>query len=187
MHNIISLVLLLLWLWPQVGPGRLDWWYWPGSYNMLFVCFIWWILFPFNLVMVALWWWLGDVVVVMVAGWWTGGDGGWVVVMVAGDGVWGDGGEGGDGVWSEGGDGGGWVIVAFSKCHWHVLGSWNVVPYCFIAIVLVLNVSVWLTVQMLLIMMMVIERNGRVDQVDFAKRLHGWMSAGFKELGDLGE
>ena len=39
---------------------------------------------------------------------------------------------------------------------------------------------------MLLIMMMLIERNGQVDQLDFAKRIHNWMTSGFKELGDIG-
>ena len=39
---------------------------------------------------------------------------------------------------------------------------------------------------MLLIMLMLIERNGGVDQRDFAARLHNWMLHGFKEFGDLG-
>lgn len=40
---------------------------------------------------------------------------------------------------------------------------------------------------MLLIMLMVIDRNGGLDQVDFASRLHNWMCSGFKEFGDLGK
>lgn len=41
-------------------------------------------------------------------------------------------------------------------------------------------------VQMLLIMLMLIEKKGRVDQLDFAARLHHWMRHGFTEFGDLG-
>lgn len=40
---------------------------------------------------------------------------------------------------------------------------------------------------MLLIMLMLIEKNGRVDQLDFAAKLHNWMCHGFAELGDVGE
>ena len=39
---------------------------------------------------------------------------------------------------------------------------------------------------MLLIMLMLIERHGEVNQKDFAARLHNWMLHGFKEFGDLG-
>lgn len=39
---------------------------------------------------------------------------------------------------------------------------------------------------MLLIMLMLIENKGRVDQLDFASRLHNWMCHGFTEFGDLG-
>lgn len=40
---------------------------------------------------------------------------------------------------------------------------------------------------MLLIMLMLIERNGEVSQKDFAARVHNWMLHGFKEFGDLGK
>ena len=40
---------------------------------------------------------------------------------------------------------------------------------------------------MLLIMLMLIEKNGRVDQLDFAAKIHNWMCRGFAELGDVGE
>jgi hypothetical protein len=39
---------------------------------------------------------------------------------------------------------------------------------------------------MLLILMMVVEKNGGVDKLDFAAKLHNWMCNGFKELGDYG-
>lgn len=39
---------------------------------------------------------------------------------------------------------------------------------------------------MILIMQMLIERNGSIDQLDFAAKIHGWMNHGFQELGDLG-
>ena len=40
---------------------------------------------------------------------------------------------------------------------------------------------------MLLIMLMLIEKKGKVDQLDFAARLHNWMLHGFAEFGDLGD
>lgn len=39
---------------------------------------------------------------------------------------------------------------------------------------------------MLLIMLMLTELNGKVDQLDFASRMYNWMRHGFKELGDIG-
>lgn len=39
---------------------------------------------------------------------------------------------------------------------------------------------------MLLILLMLIEKNGKVDQLDFATRIHNWMKHGFEELGDIG-
>ena len=39
---------------------------------------------------------------------------------------------------------------------------------------------------MLLILQMINEKDGKVDKVDFAKRLYTWMQYGFKELGDHG-
>ncbi len=39
---------------------------------------------------------------------------------------------------------------------------------------------------MLLIMLMLIERNGEVDQKDFAGRLNNWRLHGFTEFGDQG-
>jgi hypothetical protein len=39
---------------------------------------------------------------------------------------------------------------------------------------------------MLLILQMIVEKGGQVDVLDFASRLHTWMSQGFKELGDIG-
>ena len=39
---------------------------------------------------------------------------------------------------------------------------------------------------MLLIMMMLIEKGGKVDQLDFAAKVHNWMLHGFEEFGDLG-
>ena len=41
--------------------------------------------------------------------------------------------------------------------------------------------------QMLLILLMLIDKQGKVDQLDFAARLHNWMLHGFKEFGDLGK
>ena len=40
---------------------------------------------------------------------------------------------------------------------------------------------------MLLILQMINENHGKVDKVDFAKRLYSWMQYGFKELGDFGK
>jgi len=37
--------------------------------------------------------------------------------------------------------------------------------------------------QMLLILQMIVENDGKVDRVDFAKRLYHWMQHGYKELG----
>ena len=34
---------------------------------------------------------------------------------------------------------------------------------------------------------MIVEKGGRVDVLDFANRLHTWMTQGFKELGDIGK
>ena len=34
---------------------------------------------------------------------------------------------------------------------------------------------------------MIVEKGGRVDVLDFASRLHTWMTQGFKELGDIGK
>lgn len=39
---------------------------------------------------------------------------------------------------------------------------------------------------MLLIMLSIIDKNGIVDEKDFAARLHNWMLKGFSELGDHG-
>lgn len=39
---------------------------------------------------------------------------------------------------------------------------------------------------MLLIMMMLTEKGGKIDQLDFAAKIHNWMLHGFQELGDLG-
>ena len=41
--------------------------------------------------------------------------------------------------------------------------------------------------QMLLILQMIVEKGGKVDVLDFASRLHTWMTQGFKELGDIGK
>lgn len=40
---------------------------------------------------------------------------------------------------------------------------------------------------MLLILQMINDNHGKVDKVDFAKRLYNWMQYGFKELGDYGK
>lgn len=40
--------------------------------------------------------------------------------------------------------------------------------------------------QMLLIMLSIIDNNGKVDYLDFAKRLRKWLTSGFPELGDIG-
>ncbi len=40
--------------------------------------------------------------------------------------------------------------------------------------------------QMLLILQMILDRNGGVDKLDFAKRIQNWRSHGFSEFGDLG-
>ena len=40
---------------------------------------------------------------------------------------------------------------------------------------------------MLLILQMIVEKDGEVDVLDFASRLHTWMTQGFKELGDIGK
>ena len=37
--------------------------------------------------------------------------------------------------------------------------------------------------QMLLILLMLVEKNGEVDRLDFAAKLHNWMCMGFEELG----
>lgn len=42
------------------------------------------------------------------------------------------------------------------------------------------------TDQMLLILQSVVENNGRVDRLDFARRILHWMKHGFQELGDYG-
>jgi hypothetical protein len=34
---------------------------------------------------------------------------------------------------------------------------------------------------------MIVEKGGQVDVLDFANRLHTWMTQGFKELGDIGK
>ncbi len=39
--------------------------------------------------------------------------------------------------------------------------------------------------QMLLILEMIVELNGRVDKLDYAKRIQNWMHNGFPELGDV--
>lgn len=39
---------------------------------------------------------------------------------------------------------------------------------------------------MLLILQMIIELNGRVDRLDYAKRIQNWMHHGFPEFGDVG-
>ena len=39
---------------------------------------------------------------------------------------------------------------------------------------------------MLLILQMIVEKDGKVDKLDFAKRLHHWMQHGFQELEDVG-
>ena len=39
---------------------------------------------------------------------------------------------------------------------------------------------------MLLIMLMLTEKGGKIDQLDFAAKIHNWMLHGFQELGDLG-
>ena len=33
---------------------------------------------------------------------------------------------------------------------------------------------------------MIVENDGKVDRVDFAKRLYHWMQHGYEELGDIG-
>lgn len=40
---------------------------------------------------------------------------------------------------------------------------------------------------MLLILLMLIEKGGKVDQLDFAAKIHNWMLHGFEEFGDLGK
>ena len=40
---------------------------------------------------------------------------------------------------------------------------------------------------MLLILMMLVENKGRVNQLDLAAKLKDWMHHGFKDLGDYGE
>jgi hypothetical protein len=40
---------------------------------------------------------------------------------------------------------------------------------------------------MLLILQMINDSQGKVDRLDFAKRLYNWMQYGFKELGDYGK
>lgn len=40
--------------------------------------------------------------------------------------------------------------------------------------------------QMILIMQSLVDKNGEIDPLDFAKKLHKWMKEGFKELGDRG-
>lgn len=35
-------------------------------------------------------------------------------------------------------------------------------------------------------MLMIIEKRGEVDQLDFAAKIHNWMLHGFEELGDVG-
>ena len=40
---------------------------------------------------------------------------------------------------------------------------------------------------MLLILLGIVENNGHVDRLDFAKRIHDWMKHGFSELGDVGK
>ena len=43
------------------------------------------------------------------------------------------------------------------------------------------------TDQMVLILQMIVEGQGRVDRCAFAEKMHHWMKNGFKELGDIGE
>ena len=40
--------------------------------------------------------------------------------------------------------------------------------------------------QMLLILQMILDRDGGVDKLDFAKRIQNWRSHGFSEFGDRG-
>ena len=40
--------------------------------------------------------------------------------------------------------------------------------------------------QLLLILQMIVDLNGTVDKVDFARRIQNWMIHGFQELGDIG-
>lgn len=40
--------------------------------------------------------------------------------------------------------------------------------------------------QMLLILQGIVDSNGKVDRLDFAKRIRHWMQSGFEELGDVG-
>ena len=40
--------------------------------------------------------------------------------------------------------------------------------------------------QMLLILQMIVDNDGRVDRLDFARRIQNWMHHGFSEFGDLG-
>ena len=41
--------------------------------------------------------------------------------------------------------------------------------------------------QMLLILLSIVENEGRVDKLDFARRMVEWMKKGFPELGDIGQ
>lgn len=41
--------------------------------------------------------------------------------------------------------------------------------------------------QMLLILLSIVENKGRVDKLDFARRMREWMMKGFPELGDVGQ
>ena len=41
--------------------------------------------------------------------------------------------------------------------------------------------------QMLLILLSILSKEGKVDEKDFAKRLQDWMIKGFPELGDQGK
>ena len=41
--------------------------------------------------------------------------------------------------------------------------------------------------QMLLILLMIVQGNGAVDQLNFADRLYNWMRHGFPEFGDHGK
>ena len=43
------------------------------------------------------------------------------------------------------------------------------------------------TDQMILILQMIVEGEGKVDRCAFAAKMRHWMHNGFKELGDLGE
>ena len=40
---------------------------------------------------------------------------------------------------------------------------------------------------MLLILLSIVENNGQVDKIDFAKRMLNWKKSGFAELGDVGK